>query len=144
MTPEPAKRRFGLWIAVAAVLALIVGVGVGFAAAQPSKNDAIEQRDAAEAQVTQSQQDLETAQANVAADDAAHIKCEKAATDAKDLIAQHENLWADFATYMSTPVGSAAEAQIRSHMDEQQQTMMAQRDVVDADLEACVAAITSS
>ena len=64
--------------------------------AQSSKNDAIEQRDAAEAQVTQLQQELETAQANVAADDAAHIKCEKAATDTKDLIAQHRNLWADY------------------------------------------------
>jgi hypothetical protein len=47
MSPEPAKRGFGVWIAVAAVIALLIGLGVGFVAAQPSKNDVTKQKNAA-------------------------------------------------------------------------------------------------
>jgi cytoskeletal protein RodZ len=148
MSPEPAKRGFGVWIAVAAVIALLIGLGVGFVAAQPSKNDVTKQKNAAQLQVTQLQQDLATAQSSLTtaqnsstANATARTTCSKAATDARDLIAQHENLWQDFSDYLAAPYGSAAEAQIQSHMSDQQQTMTAQRDVVNAEISACTAAL---
>jgi hypothetical protein len=40
----PPRSRSGLWIGLAAVIALLVGLGVGVAVAQPSKNDVASQR----------------------------------------------------------------------------------------------------
>ncbi len=133
----PSRSRAGLWITLAAVIALIVGVGVGVAAAQPAKNDVADQRDAAKAQVADLQQDLTTAQNANSASSGARDKCSRAATDAKDLIAQHENLWSDLDTYMGTANNSAAEAEMIQHINTQQQTMVAQRDVVNEELAAC-------
>ncbi len=139
--PATAPRRAGVWIAVAAVVALVVGVGVGVAAAQPSKNSVADQRNAAQSQVRDLQASLTSAQSSASTSSGARDKCSKAAADAKDLIAQHENLWADFSTYMSSPSGSGAEAEIVLHMDSQQQTMITQRDVVNEELAACRAAV---
>lgn len=133
----PSRSRAGIWITLAAVIALIVGVGVGVAAAQPSKNDVADQRDAAKAQVADLQRDLSAAQNAGTASSGARDKCSRAATDAKDLIAQHENLWSDFDTYMRTVSNSAAEAEMLQHMNTQQQTMVTQRDVVNEELAAC-------
>lgn len=136
-SPPPPRNRAGMWIALAAVIALVVGVGVGVLAAQPSKNDVADQRDAARSQATELQKELSASQSSSSASSGARDKCSKAATDAKDLIVQHENLWSDFDTYMGTPSDSAAEAEMIQHMNTQQQTMTAQRDVVNEELAAC-------
>lgn len=133
----PPQSRSGLWIGLAAVIALLVGLGVGVAVAQPSKNDVASQRNEARAQVADLQKQLTTAQGNATTSSGARDKCSKAATDAKDLIAQHENLWSDFDTFMGTPSDSAAEAEMMQHMNTQQQTMTAQRDIVNEELSAC-------
>jgi uncharacterized membrane-anchored protein YhcB (DUF1043 family) len=133
----PPRNRAGMWIALAAVIALVVGVGVGMLAAQPSKNDVADQRDAARSQATELQKELSASQSSSSASSGARDKCSKAATDAKDLIIQHENLWSDFDTYMGTPSNSAAEEEMVQHMNTQQQTMTAQRDVVNEELSAC-------
>ena len=133
----PPRNRTGLWIGLAAVIALLVGLGVGVAVAQPSKNDVASQRNEARAQVADLQKQLTTSQGNATTSSGARDKCSKAATDAKDLIAQHENLWRDFDTYMGTPSNSAAEAEMVQHMNTQQQTMTAQRDIVNEELSAC-------
>ena len=133
----PPRNRSGLWIGLAAVIALLVGLGVGVAVAQPSKNDVASQRNEARAQVADLQKQLTTSQCNATTSSGARDKCSKAATDAKDLIAQHENLWSDFDTFMGTPSDSAAEAEMMQHMNTQQQTMTAQRDIVNEELSAC-------
>jgi uncharacterized membrane-anchored protein YhcB (DUF1043 family) len=137
----PPRNRSGLWIGLAAVIALLVGLGVGVAVAQPSKNDVASQRNEARAQVADLQKQLTTSQGNATTSSGARDKCSKAATDAKDLIAQHENLWSDFDTFMGTPSNSAAEAEMIQHMNTQQQTMTAQRDVVNEELAACRSAL---
>jgi len=137
----PPRNRAGMWIALAAVIALVVGVGVGMLAAQPSKNDVADQRDAARSQATELQKELSASQSSSSASSGARDKCSKAATDAKDLIVQHENLWSDFDTFMGTPSNSAAEAEMIQHMNTQQQTMTAQRDVVNEELAACRSAL---
>jgi hypothetical protein len=123
------------------VLGLLIGAAVGVAADQPSKNDVAQQRDDARAEAVDLRASLETAQDSASSNSQARDACSRAATDAKDLIAQHENLWSDFSTYMSSPTGSGAEAEIMMHMDSQQQTMVAQRDVVDEELTACRTAV---
>ena len=139
--PPPRSSRTGLWIAVAAVVALIVGLGVGVAAAQPSKNDAVEQRDAARVEVTDLQRELDVTRSNASASSGARDRCSKAATDAKDLISQWENFWNDYRAWLQTTVDSAAEAEMEAHMTSQAATMDAQRDVVNEELSDCRSAV---
>lgn len=143
VAPPRAGGRPALWIVLAAVVALIVGAGIGVLATQSSTNDMADQRDAARSEIADLQRDLSTAQSSAAASSTARDACSRAATDAKDLIAQHENLWTDLDTYFSAPANSAAEAEMIQHMNSQQQTMVAQRDIVNEELSDCRRAVGS-
>jgi len=134
----PAKRAgMGVWIALFAVLALIIGAGIGYAAAMPSKNDITKQRDAAQAQASQLQASLSQNEADELNATNAKDKCSKAATDASDLVKQWENVMTDIDNYMASSIGSTTEAELAAHIDEQFQTMDAQKDIVTSELTAC-------
>jgi hypothetical protein len=139
--PESSRRGMGAWIALAAVLALLIGATIGYAASMPAKNDVTKQRDAATAQVTQLQNDLDKSNAAGSSASSARDKCSKAAVDAKDLIDQDQNLWNDFATLMNMTPGSPEEIAQEQHMNTQADTMDAQSRVVTDELATCRAAV---
>ena len=136
------RRGMGAWIALVAVMALLIGAGIGYGAAMPSKNDVSKQRDAAQAQVTQLQSDLSAAQTSGASASSAKDKCSKAATDASDLVKQWNNVMGDISNYMAAASGSATEAELDAHITAQFQTMDAEDAIVTTELAQCQVAVT--
>lgn len=65
--------------------------------------------------------------------------CKTAATTANDLVVQWKNVFSDFLSWMDAPYGSAAEAQIQSHVDEQFAKMDEQQLSLNRAMETCLA-----
>lgn len=99
----------------------------------------------AKAGLATAQADLTTSEAALAAmtdaRDTSSAKakaCTTAATAANDLVVQWKNVLSDFLSWMDAPYGSAAEAQIQSHVDEQFAKMDAQQVALDRAMNGCV------
>ena len=148
-TPEASapKGHAGLLVAGIAVLALLLGAVVGYVVGVPQRNSLKDDKAAVEAQLTDTQRQLASAQSELdttksqlgtaTTGAAAKGVCLKAATDANDLLDQWENWLNDFVTYMQSPAGSAAEAQIQTHMTDQEGQMTQQTQVVRLELLDC-------
>ena len=131
------------------VMALVVGLGVGYATSVPQQNSLKDARDKARVELTKAKSNLATAnndlaatKSNAAKMSAARDTCKTAATDARDLIGQWENFMADLQSYFSSPVGSAAEASVSAHMNDQANKMGDQSRTVERETTACEAAIS--
>ena len=143
--PEPAPGRTRLWpVLLAAVVALLIGVGIGYAASIPATNSVEDDKQALEdrngelkKQVAQMQDDLELSTEGSEAKDI----CVQAATDAGDYITQDDNWHQDFTAYMASEVGSAAEAELETHMIDQEQKMQEQYETVQQELDNCSEAL---
>jgi len=143
--PASAPKHRGrgvLYTILVAVLALLLGAGVGYAIGVPGKNRAVNDKNAAQEQVTSLQQELSTVQASAASVSSARDTCSKAATDAGDLLGQWDNFWSDYGAYLDTPVGSAAEASMKQHMNDQLGRMELQSIVVEDELSSCRKAVS--
>ncbi len=168
----PTRRGWPKYVAIGAA-ALLVGVGIGYLAGAPTRNELTSQRDDARAQVVGLTADLATAEDALAATadeldlangelrtaqseltnteaslvsmtesrDAATTRadaCTVAATAGKDLVTQWSNIFDDFIDYLNAPWGSAAEATIDTHIDEQFTKMDEQQVALDRAMEDCV------
>jgi hypothetical protein len=141
--PAAAPKKGNRWLMplVIGFVAVIVGIGIGFAASQPSKNSLQDDKKAAQAQVSSLQTQVDQLNSSVGAAQTARTTCQKAAADAKDLADQYDNFLGDFFEYLSTATGSAAEASWIEHMNTQQVQMAAQKDAVSSELSACTTAL---
>lgn len=170
--PQAQQRRWPRFVAIGAA-ALLVGVGAGYFAGSPARNELTSQRDDARAEVAQLTEQLDTAktdltsteallastnadltaaQADLAASEeslssmtglrdaaATHASaCETAATSANDLVVQWENLISDMNAWWDTPYGSAAEAEMTLHIQEQTQKMEEQSVAVERTMKTCL------
>jgi hypothetical protein len=137
----PQKGRRWLMPVLIGFIALLLGVGIGFAASQPSKSSLQDEKKAAQEQVVSLQAQVDQLGTSVGSAQSARTTCQKAAADAKDLADQYENFLGDFFEYWGTASGSAAEASWMEHMNTQGDQMSAQRDAVEAELTACTSAL---
>ncbi|MFZ4518254.1 MAG: hypothetical protein ACOYOP_07690 [Microthrixaceae bacterium] len=131
-------------MAVAVVGALLVGGGIGYAAGTPQRMSLQDDKAALQKDLTSAKKDLASAKKDVASAKAASTAkdvCVTAATDAGDYIAQVDNWFVDFGAYMDAQVGSAAEAQLDTHLTDQEQKMQQQYDRVESELKDCTAAL---
>lgn len=166
VAPEPTPARRGpSWLIVAlfAVFALLIGAGIGYAASIPQQRTLEDEKAAVETARSQLQtdvdnarkdlestrkelagikEDLSGARADVESESAAKDVCETAATDASDLIAEWENFMGDLQEFMAAPAGSAAEAELRTHMTSQLDRMAEQSILVEDELSACRQAVS--
>lgn len=155
VAPEPAPRRRRSWLAVAiaAVLALLIGAAAGYAAGLPARNDLRDQKQATEvardqlqADLTAAKGDLEDAQKSLAStkkdlasSSAAKEACSTAANDANELVVQFENLLDDLSSDVAP--GSAAEKALIDHVNQQAREMGSQARVVKSEFESCKSAV---
>jgi uncharacterized protein HemX len=163
-TPEPAetthqRRRWPLVVGAAAI-AGVVGLGVGYMASGPQRTELTDQRDAAQAALVEADADLAAMEDQLGAveEDLASVtgeknalveenesvtenrdQCEVAAVTGSDLVSQWENLWVDLDSYLWSEVGSEAEAEIDTHMNEQWQKMEEQHNALHSELDTCTA-----
>lgn len=155
----PAKRSVLVPVLLAALVALLIGAGIGYAISVPGRSDLTAQRDNAQASAATTKAQLDKATADLAAanttledtkKELATAKagasgkeaCSKAATDANDFIGQIFNILSDYEALAGTPTGSAAEAQLLNHINEQSQKMDAQEQTVKDELSACKTAVS--
>ncbi len=156
----PAVPKRGRYIMIiVAIVALLVGIGSGFALGLPARNDltdqkhaAVQQRDAAKASLAKASASVKTANARITAlqsqlaratSDAQRVSsaaqsCKTAAVDAGDLEAQWQNLFFEDFQQLSdlSNAGqdtSALEAHIRAQLD----SMQAQARTVADETTAC-------
>jgi len=139
--PIQAKKTRGLSAkAVAAgaaigVFALAAGVGIGYMS-QAGVRDDLSQAQSEIGRMTTSMDEL-TASVNSAELQAA--ACQKAAAASYALIGQWNNFWQDELAWWDSEPGSAAEADLDSHMTAQEDQMRAQEGAVTEMLAACPA-----
>lgn len=96
------------------------------------------QLDVAQADLADTEGSLASMTESRDAADARAASCTVAATAGKDLVAQWSNVFGDLVDYWNTPWGSAAEATIDSHIDEQFTKMDEQQIALDRAMEDCV------
>jgi hypothetical protein len=135
-SPAAGGRR--RWIAIAAIVALLAGVGVGYAAAQPSKHDVAEQRTRLQSQLDPLQRDLANAQAATASASSERDTCADAVTGAKDLIGKQADLWTLIDAYETSAVGSPEETQLLDQIDAAHTNVIAETAVVMLKIGACL------
>lgn len=154
---EPAPRRgvSAVILVIVAAVALLIGAAAGFAAGIPGRSSLQDEKASVEAAKAQLQADLDATRSDLAAtrdqlsgakadassSSAAKAACNKAATDAGDLITQDQNLLNDVFAWMQTAPGSAAEGQLEAHLNEQTDRMQAQYEIVQDELKACAKAV---
>lgn len=153
--PPPRRGVSAVVLVVIATLALLVGAALGYAAGLPGRNALQDDKAAVETAKAQVQSDLDATrkdltatrdrlagiETSAAASSQAKAACSTAATDAGDLITQYENLLSDFGAWADTAPGSAAEAQMTAHVNEQILRMGAQYTTVQDELKACSKAV---
>ncbi len=140
----PSRGRRGWLVALAVVGALLVGGGIGYAAGMPQRNSLQDDKAALQEDLTAVKKDLSSARDDLSSAQAgskAKDVCVTAATDAGDYITQVDNWFVDFNAYMESPSGSGAEAQLDTHLTDQEQKMDEQYDRVQSELRDCRAAL---
>lgn len=153
--PPPRRGVSAVVLVVIAAVALLVGAAVGYAAGLPGRNALQDDKASVETAKAQVQSDLDatrkdlgaardelaSARSDASASSEAKATCSTAATDAADLVEQYDNLLNDISAWAKTANGSAAEAQMANHINEQMERMRDQYIIVQDELKACSKAV---